>query len=82
MTPEDELRNELQKLKAAVRHAELRNKLQTLKAAVRHVALELAIWSTDVLEEDGFVGSHKDLAARLAALAKTLMDALERPPED
>ena len=66
MTPEDDLRNEL----------------QTLKAAVRHTALELAIWSTNVLEDDGFVGSHKDLAARLAAMAKILMDALERPPED
>jgi hypothetical protein len=82
MTLEHELQNELQKLKAAVQHTELQNELRTLKAAVRHVALELAIWSTDVLEEDGFVGSYKDLAARLAALAKTLMDALERRPDE
>ena len=62
--------------------AELRNELQTLKAVVRHVADELTTWGADVVADGTFVGSHEDLAHWLIALGKRLTDAVERHPAD
>ena len=56
------------------------DEVKALRLAVRNVAHELSIWSADVLAEGGFYGSHEDLAARLSAIAQTLMDALRPPP--
>jgi len=51
------------------------DEVRKLRAAVRQVAHDLALWSADVLED-----GKEDLAARLALLGKTLMDALNEHP--
>ena len=54
------------------------DEFQKLRTTVRQVAHELGVWSLSILDDDGFFAPHEELSARLAALGKTLMDALER----